>query len=403
MRFSKRTAGIGGRRSTAWEIHMAARQAKQRGEDVIMLSVGDPDLDTPPAIAEAGIAAIRGGDTHYTEIQGRLPLREAIARHHGAVTGQSVTAANVIATAGAQNALFAAAQCLFDPGDEVLTFDPMYLTYEASLQAAGAVPVALEPAQGDGFRPNVAALADAVTPRTRGIWFANPSNPTGVAFTRDEVDAIADLARRHDLWVVSDEVYGSLTFDRPHVGIASLAGMAERTVTITSLSKAFSMTGWRLGWIVGPQPLIQHLYNLVLCMLYGLPGFIQAAATAALADDAATTAQMREVYRTRRDLAFEHLRDASGLVSHKPEAGMFMLVDVRGTGLSAYDFSWELFRETGVSVLDAGAFGEATEGFVRLAFTVGDDKLGEACDRIARFARGRAATTPAPARRAASA
>ncbi|MBV8566015.1 MAG: aminotransferase class I/II-fold pyridoxal phosphate-dependent enzyme [Methylobacteriaceae bacterium] len=390
MRFSTRVGGLGGRRAAAWDIHTAASAARARGEDIILLSVGDPDFDSPASVVEAAVAALRGGDTHYSDILGRPALRAAIARGHARRTGHAVDAENVIVLAGAQNGLFSASLCLFDAGDEVLTFDPMYLTYEASIRASGATPITVPQPAAIGFRPDLRALAEAIGPRTRAIWFANPSNPTGVVFAREELEEIAALARRHDLWVVVDEVYASLTFDRPHVGIAELPGMAERTVTIGSLSKSHAMTGWRIGWIVAPEPLVGHLYNLALCMLYGLPGFIQEAACAALEAGEAASAPMRETYRARRDLVCDRLGQVAGLACLKPEAGMFTLVDVRGTGLSAYDFSWALLREAGVSVLDAGAFGQCSEGFVRLALTVDETRLAEACDRIARFAELRA-------------
>jgi aspartate/methionine/tyrosine aminotransferase len=400
-RFASRVDRLGGERAAAWDIHAAAVAAQERGEDVILLSVGDPDFASPEPIVEAAVAALRSGDTHYSEILGRPALREAIAREHRRRSGQAVAADNVVVLAGAQNALFSASLCLFDPGDEVLTFDPMYLTYEASIHASGAVPVTVPQPAATGFRPDLEALAGAITPRTRAIWFANPSNPTGIVFTRDELAGIAAIAVRHDLWVVVDEVYASLTFDRPHVGIAGLPGMAERTVTVGSLSKSHAMTGWRAGWIVAPEALIGHLYNLALCMLYGLPGFIQEGALAGLEASDAITAQMAAIYRRRRDTAFERLSRVQGLRCLKPEAGMFMLVDVRGTGLSAGDFCWALLRAAGVSVLDAGAFGQSTAGFVRLAFTVSDDDLAEACGRIARFVEGLA--TGAGGERAASA
>ena len=196
---------------------------------------------------------------------------------------------------------------------------------------------------------------------------------------------MADVARRHDLWVISDEVYGQITYDRTHLSIATLPGMAERTVILNSLSKSHAMTGWRVGWVVAPSTLVGHLDNLLLCMLYGLPGFIQEAALKALELDDEIVGQARELYRRRRDLVVAGLGQVAELDCRTPEAGMFMLVDVRRTGLSSMDFAWQLFRQTGVSVLDAQAFGASAEGFVRISFTVADDDLKEACKRIAGF------------------
>lgn len=384
MRFSSLTDRIRGDGVAAWDIHFAAWAAKERGEDVIVLSVGDPDFDTPEPVRDAAIAALHAGDTHYTPIAGRPELRAALARDHARRTGMAVAPENVIVCAGAQNGLFNAAQCLVEAGDEVLVPEPMYLTYEACVRASGAtlVPVPCDP---DSLRLDAAALAAAVTPRTRAIFLATPANPTGIVMSRDELEAVAGVARRHDLWVVADEVYASLTFDREHVGIATLPGMAERTVTINSLSKSHAMTGWRTGWVVAPADLVGHMATLALCMLYGLPGFVQQAALAAVEQGGPAVAAMREGYRRRRDIALEGLQGVPGLRCLKPEAGMFMLVDVSGTGLPTLEFAWRLFRETGVSVLDAGAFGPAAARCVRLSFAVGEAQLADACTRIARF------------------
>jgi arginine:pyruvate transaminase len=387
MKYANLVERLQGKRTAAWEIHHAAQQAAARGEDVIVLSVGDPDFATPEVIVERAVAALREGDTHYTAIAGREPLREAIARAHADESGRAVTKDNVILCAGAQNGLFASSLCLCEAGDEVLVPEPMYLTYEAAIRASGAtlVPVPVDPE--NDFHLNCDALEAAVTPRTRAIFFATPCNPTGVVMPREHLQRIARLAREHDLWVVSDEVYAELTFEREHVSIASLDGMAERTVTLGSLSKSHAMPGWRLGWVIAPETLIGHLGRLTLCMLYGLPGFIQQAALSALENRAQIVADMRAIYRRRRDVVYERLSRVRGLRCLLPEAGMFMMIDVRGTGLDSHAFSWQLFRAQGVSVLDASAFGETAAGNVRLGFVVDEARLIDACDRIAAFVR----------------
>ena len=387
MRFSSLTDRIRGDRVAAWDIHFAAWAAKGRGEDVIVLSVGDPDFDTPAPVRDAAIAALHAGDTHYTPIPGRPELRAALARDFTRRTGLTAEPENVIVCAGAQNGLFNATLCLVEAGDEVLVPEPMYLTYEACIRASGATLVPV-PADAATLRLDAAAMAAAVTPRTRAIFLATPANPTGIVMSAEELEAVAEIARRHDLWVVVDEVYASLTFDRPHLSLATLPGMAERTVTINSLSKSHAMTGWRAGWVVAPAPLVGHMGTLALCMLYGLPGFIQQAALTAVEQGESAVAEMREGYRRRRDIAMELLQGVPGLRCLRPEAGMFMLVDVSGTGLPTMEFAWRLFRETGVSVLDAGAFGPAAANCVRLSFAIGEDRLAEACKRIAGFVTG---------------
>jgi arginine:pyruvate transaminase len=388
MRYSEFTQRLAGEGTAAWDLHIEAVAAKRAGRDVIVLSIGDPEFDSPPAVTEAAIAGLRGGNTHYADILGLPRARAAVAAQHSRRTGQAVNADNVAIVAGAQGGLFSAAMCILGPGDDVIVLEPMYVTYEATLQAGGANLIRVPLAAETGFRLDLPALRAAITPRTKAIFFATPNNPTGAVLTRAELEGIAKLAREFDLWLVSDEVYSTIIFDGEHVSICGLAGMAERTITINSLSKSHAMTGWRVGWIVGPKELIGHVGNLGLCNLYGLPPFIQNAATLALETEVPEVAAMRDAYLRRRDLALSALGQLPGIVCRSPAAGMFMLADVRGTGLTAYDYAWRLFRETGVAVLDATAFGRAAAGHVRISFAIDEKTLAEACRRIAQFTCG---------------
>ncbi|WP_294738553.1 aminotransferase class I/II-fold pyridoxal phosphate-dependent enzyme [uncultured Pseudomonas sp.] len=385
MRFSPFVERIAGQGVAAWDIHHAAFQASSKGEDIIILSVGDPDFATPSFITDAAVEALRQGDTHYTEIPGRPALRDAIAARYSKSLARPLSAENVITVAGAQNALFVTSLCLLQAGDEVIVLDPMYVTYEATLKASGATLVRVPCSADSGFRLDPALLAAAITPRTRAIFFSNPNNPTGVVLNPQELQAIADLAIEHELWVVVDEVYESLVFEGEYHSLAALPGMAERCIVIGSLSKSHAMTGWRIGWIVAEPAMVAHAETLVLSMLYGLPGFVMQAATAAVLAHDEVTHDMRETYRRRRDLVVTGLAGCPGIHVRAPQAGMFVLVDVRDTGLSSLDFAWRLFREAGVSVLDAAAFGEPAQGFVRLSFTLAEARLAEACERISRF------------------
>ena len=385
MRYAGLTERVRGEAADAWDLHYEAKRAHKQGEDVIVLSVGDPDFATPPRIVERAVRAMQEGDTHYTSILGHEELRDAIAARHARISGRPTASSRVITTSGAQNALFACAMCLLDAGDEAIVLQPMYVTYEATIQAPGArlVPVVLDAEQG--FRLNRAALEAAISDRTRAIFYASPSNPTGIAFEREELEFIADLAKRHDLWIVADEVYGDFVFDGEFCATASVEGIEDRLITIGSLSKSYAMSGWRLGWAVAPEPMIDHLEKLALCMLYGLPGFIQQAGAEALTHCGEDLRRMAEIYRQRRDYLYATLDAMPGLKPLLPDAGMFMMVDVRGTGLSVSDFCQRLFHTTGVSVLEATAFGASAEGHVRVSCTVSDDELREACARIGAF------------------
>lgn len=388
MRFSSLTDRVKGDAADAWDLHYLAKQAKGRGEDVIVLSVGDPDFSTPEPIIDKALDALREGDTHYTSISGHDDLRQAIAEKHQARSGQPVSAANVITTSGAQNALFACSLCLLDAGDEAIVLQPMYVTYEATVQAPGAklVPVVLDAA--NGFRLDRDALAAAINERTRAIFYASPSNPTGIALAREELEFIAELAQRHDLWVVADEVYADFVFDDDFHPSAAIAELDGRVITIGSMSKSYAMSGWRLGWAIAPLEMVDNMEKLALCMLYGLPGFIQQAGLHALQHCGEDLARMRDIYRRRLEFLYQFFSAIPGMNPLMPQAGMFMMVEVRGTGLSVHDFTHRLYRETGVSLLDATAFGASATGHVRVSCTVSDAELHEACKRIAAFVEG---------------
>jgi arginine:pyruvate transaminase len=383
MRYSPLVQRIAGEGADAWVIHYLARAALERGEDVIMLSVGDPDLDTPAPVLERAIERLRCGDTHYTPATGREHLREAIAASHRARTGQSAEAAQVIFLAGAQNALFATSLCIAGPGDEVIALEPLYPSYPATLEVSGARMVRVPSPASGGFRIDLAALETSITPRTRALFFATPNNPSGAILSAADLAVIGDLARRHSLWVVADEVYAGLA---PGGRVPSLAAeLPEQVVTISSLSKSHSMPGWRAGWLVGPRQLVLHVEAMAQCMLFGLPGFIQEAAVTALSVADAAESRIRDYCATRRDFLLAGLDGVRGLKCFVPDAGMFMLVDVRDTGLTGYDFMCELYKTERVSVLDGGAFGRETAGFVRVCFATDEALLQQAIVRIRRF------------------
>lgn len=385
MRFSRLTERIAGEGAAAWDIHNRALARKAAGEDITVLSVGDPDFATPAPIVESAVASMRGGATHYPDVQGKQGLREAIAARYRA-HGVNATPDQLIVMAGAQCGLYAAAQCLLDPDDEVIVPEPSYVTYEAVLRSTGARMVRIPLRGDDDFRLDVADIEAAITPRTRAIMLNSPHNPTGQLIDAESWAAIAALCHRHDLWLISDEVYAELVFEGEHICAASLPVMADRTVVVDSLSKSHAMTGWRLGWVLGPQALIDHMANLALCMLYGCPEFIQDAARDALSQDLPERDQMRETYRARRDAVCAALANCSAIDVITPAAGMFLMIDVRATGLSSQAFADRLLDEQGVSVLSGEAFGPSAAGFVRLSLTVDEDRLRTASKRLARCA-----------------
>src|SRR5436305_3127903 len=362
MRYSPLTERIAGRGAEAWAIHIEARRRAEAGEDVIFLTVGDPDQDPPESVIEATVAALRGGRTGYSGINGFPAVRDAIAARVARRSGRACTADNVSIVPGAQGGLYCTFQCLVGPGDEVIVPEPIYATYQAVLGASGARMVTVPLRPETGFHPDLAAIADAVTARNRAIWINTPHNPTGAVMTAAEMEAVAALCRKHGLWLVSDEVYEDLVFTRRHTGAWSLPEMAERTVVVSSLSKSHAVPAFRLGWVIGPPALIGHLFNLLLCMTYGSPAFIQDGALAALRQELPEVAALREDYRRRAELMSRILREAPRCRVTPPEGGMFVLLDIRGTGLPADAFARQLLEREQVAVLPCDGFGPSAVG-----------------------------------------
>jgi arginine:pyruvate transaminase len=394
MRYSALTERVAGRGAGAWAIHMEASRLRQAGHELIMLTVGDPDQAPPAALIEATVTALRAGRTGYSRTIGMQPLREAIAERHTARTGQPCGADNVVVVPGAQGGLYCALQCLAGPGDEIVVMEPIYATYEAVIGACGARMVTVPLLPERGFHPDLDALAAAIGPRTRVVWINSPHNPTGAVFTADEIAAIAELCQAHDLWLLSDEVYEDLAFARPHVSPRSLPGMADRTIVVSSLSKSHAAPGFRCGWVIGPPALQGHLFNLLLCMTYGSPGFLQEGALAALRGEMAEVAALRADYRTRAAMVCRLLAEAPNCSVVPPEGGMFVLLDIRGTGLGSQDFAAALLERERVAVLPCDGFGPSAAGHLRIALSAPEPQLAEAGERIVRFAQ-RLAQRPA--------
>ena len=387
MRFAPRVADYSGPGSGGWSVQQEAAVLRDSGHDVIFLTIGDPDQPTPSPVIEATIAALRRGRTGYGSMVGHPELRAAIAARFAGRTGRPCAAENVTVTTGAQGGLFCTMQCLVGSGDEVIVPEPVYATYQGVLAASGAEMVMVPLPAERAFHPDLDSIAGAVTSRTRVVWINSPHNPTGAVFTPDEISGIAEICRRHDLWLVSDEVYEDLAFARPHLSPWSLPDMAERTIVVSSLSKSHSMPGFRLGWIIGPPALGRHLFVLLLSMTYGTPPFIQEGALAALSAELPEVAALRNDYRRRAGLMSGILTAAPNCRPIPPEGGMFVLLDIRGTGMAAQQFASALLESEDVAVLPCDAFGPSAAGHLRISLTEPDARLAEAGYRIVRFAQ----------------
>ena len=393
MRFSSIQERVGGMGDAAWEIHRRAVTRAAAGEPIIVLSVGeDRTAVTHPALVEVAKQGLDAGHHHYAPMTGSDAMKAAIARHHEKLTGQKVDPAACCLFSGAQNALFSVLMCLLDPGDEILVPEPYYATYPGVTQASGATMVAVKTDPESDFVLDPKRLADAVTSKTKAILINSPNNPTGASYPRGVMEAVAAICQQHDLWLISDEVYVDFIYDGDHCAPGALPGMAERTVTIGSLSKSHRMSGWRIGWAVSNPALSDLLNDLACCMLYGSAPFIQDAALAALSEPPLPgveedRAEMLAAYHRKRDLVMRMLGNTPGLVLRRPSAGMFVMVDIRPTGLSDFDFAAKLLDDEMVGVMTGSAFGPSAVGHLRLGLVAEEDMLAEACTRIDRFTR----------------
>jgi arginine:pyruvate transaminase len=381
---SSRLSGIVPSGKDGWEVHFAAMNRRQAGEDIIMLSVGDHDFDTPSQTVDACVVAVRGGHHHYTQLPGVPRLREAMAKVSTRTTGVVTTADEVIATPGGQSALYAAVQGVLDPGDHAIVVAPYYATYPGTFRAAGADFTVVEAAAEDGFQPRPEAIENALTPKTRAILLNTPNNPTGAVYSRAALEGIAGICRRRDLWLLSDEVYWTLGGGE-HVSPRALDGMAERTLVVNSLSKSHGMTGWRIGWLTGPASLITLLISLNLVSTYGINDFVSHAAIAALENDYGVR-EIAALYAGRRQVFLDAVRGMNNITIRGSEGGMYAMLDVRAVEPDCEKFAWNLLAAENVAVMPGASFGEAAAGHIRISLCQPDDVLEDAANRIRRFA-----------------
>ncbi len=386
MKYASLTERIAGDSVDAWDVHYRGMARLEAGEDIILLSVGqESDETTPEPIVEAAVNSLRAGRHHYTPVEGIASLRQAIAERHTAQTGQLVSEKNCAVFAGAQNALFAVSQCLLEPGDEVILCEPYYTTYPATVTASGATLVSVPCNAEDRFQINPANIAACITENTRVIVINSPNNPTGAIYTREQVSEVVELCKKNNIWLISDEVYQPIVPEEDRFSAANLCDIETRCITVSSVSKSHRMTGWRVGWVVGPSELIDHLYNLSTCMSYGLPPFIQDAAAEAVKHDYVTAEIVRDAMANRRDALVSRLKDVPGLKLFSAEGGMFVVFDIRELPLSSKAFATGLLEQHDVAVLPCDGFGASGVGLLRISLCVSEEKLVVAAGRIVEY------------------
>lgn len=386
------TSSLLQRLSESATIAMArkARELKDQGIDVISLSLGEPDFDTPAAMKQAGIDAIEANDTHYTPVPGTPQVRNAIVKKFKRDNGLEYTADQVVVSTGAKQSLANVVLSLVDPGDEVILPAPFWVSYEEIVKVAGGIPVVIPTSIDNDYKIQPSELEAAITPKTRMVMYSSPCNPSGSVYTQEETAALADVLRKHDRIVtVSDEIYELINFTEKHASMAAQHGMWERTVTVNGVSKGFAMTGWRLGyigaptWIAAACTKIQGQFTSAPCSI------TQAAAAAALEADPSMVSDMVDAFRRRRALMVEGLSKVPGFKVNQPMGAFYVFPDVSALfGKSCHgkrienadDVAFFLLEEAKVATVSGAAFG--TPECVRLSYAAADDVLAEAVRRI---------------------
>jgi aminotransferase len=356
-------------------------------KDVISLGIGEPDFVTPWHIRESSVYALDHGATAYTANLGLLELRKAISRYvERGYQAQYDPHTEIIVTVGVSEALDLAVRAITEPGDEILYHEPCYVSYGPIITFAHGVPVPIETRQEDGFRLTREALEAKVTPKTKALLLNFPTNPTGAVLTQTDVEEIAAFAIEHDLVVITDEIYAELTYEGERASIAAVPGMKSRTIFLNGFSKAWAMTGFRIGFSCAPPELTEAMMKIHQYTMLCAPILAQEAAIEALEHGDKDVIEMRKAYKRRRNLMLKGFESA-GIPCLKPRGAFYTFPDISDFGLSAHDFSMKLLEEENVAVVPGTAFGACGEGFVRCAYATATEEIQEAIVRIARFVK----------------
>jgi aspartate aminotransferase len=368
---------------TAFEVLARARQLEAQGREVIHFEIGEPGFPTPPEVVEAAKRAIDDGRTFYEPTAGILPLRETIADVVGQKHATTVDPGNVVVVPGAKPVMFFAMMAMIEPGDEVIYPNPGFPIYESLINFLEATPVPIPLREEKNFRLDVAELRSLISPRTKLIILNSPENPTGGVLTESDMQAIAELALQHDIYILSDEIYKDILYDAEFTSLYGYDGMAERTVMLDGLSKSFSMTGWRIGYGVLPPALVPHVVKLMVNSNSCTASFTQHAAIAALTEASGFPAMMRDNLRARRDIMIEGLNKLPGFRCKPPQGAFYAFPNIEGTGKTSREMQTMLLEEAGVATVAGTSFGEYGEGFIRLTYTNTTENIQAGLERMA--------------------
>jgi aminotransferase len=356
-------------------------------DDVISLGIGEPDFVTPQPVLEAGIASLRAGHTHYTSNNGTIELRTGISRHLKKLYEVEYDPAlEIVITVGVSEAMYLALTAILNPGDEVIVPQPCFVSYMAEVSLAGGTPVPIATRVDNNFQVTAEEIEGAITRRTKALLIGYPNNPTGAVLERATLEAIAQVAQKHDILVISDEIYDRLVYDIEHVCVPSLPGMWERTILLGGFSKAYAMTGWRLGYAAAPPEILGAMKKIHQYTIMSAPTTAQEAALVALEHGEEAIEEMRQRYDRRRRLIVDGF-NSIGLKCFEPRGAFYAFPSVRGSGMDDAEFAERLLDEERVAVIPGRAFGIGGAGYVRCSYATAYEKIEQALERIGRFAR----------------
>jgi aspartate/methionine/tyrosine aminotransferase len=376
----------GVRGEAAFEMLARANELERQGRSIIHLEIGEPDFDTPGPIVRAGVEWLQKGATHYSPVPGIWDLRVAIARHLSSRHMQKVEPGNVIVTPGAKMMIFSIIHSMIDPGDEVICPDPSYPAYEAAVRMAGATPVLVKLEESNRFRFDLNELAGRITRRTKMIVINSPQNPTGGVLTLDDLKRIADLARKHDIMILCDEIYSEIYYEDRPASIFDVPEILDRVFLVNGFSKIFAMTGWRLGYGVVPEDTVSSIDLFVNNSVSCSATFTQRAALEAFTPETeAETQKMVAEFHKRRDVFVDGLNSISGIHCLRPPGAFYLFPNISGVGLRSEEFARRLLTEAGVAALPGTAFGTYGEGYLRVSFANSLANIENALERIQAF------------------
>jgi arginine:pyruvate transaminase len=385
MKFSRASDRLAVDDSTLWDVHDKACARQAKGEDVILFSIGDPDLPTLDFIVDHAIDSLKAGRTHYSPGAGEVDLRQAIADIETGASGKVTNIDQIVVHPGGTNAIFTTLSCFLNEGDEIIIPAPMYVGYQGLLGAIGARVVPVQLNALDNFALDMQAVKDAFTENTRVLFLNTPGNPGGNMISEAQLRELAAFCFERQVWIVCDEVYSMITFAQRHTSLLNAADTLDNVVVIDALSKSHAMTGWRMGWTVSSEDTAKRLLAFGSGSVFGCCQFVQDAAAFALNNDEEYTRAIADEYRVRRNYALERIEAIPGLSANSPEAGMFIMMNVAQVEPDGLMFAAGLLEDCGVSVLPGAAFGDITRHFVRLSLTHPVHVMSKAFDRIERY------------------